>query len=106
MKLTTAALVMLSLAGIVVGVAAQQRGAPRTILQRADLSLPSHEVITAVADFQPGAATGRHAHPGEMVGYILEGTSGGRARGPVGQNSHSGSDIHHSVRNCPQQYEQ
>ncbi len=74
MKLTTAAGVMLALAGLVVGVAAQQRGAPRTILQRADLSVPGHEVITAVAEFSPGSTTGRHTHPGEMVGYVFEGT--------------------------------
>lgn len=74
MKLTTAVVVMLTLAGLTVGVVAQQRGAPRTILQRADVSVPGHEVITAVAEFSPGSTTGRHTHPGEMVGYVLEGT--------------------------------
>jgi quercetin dioxygenase-like cupin family protein len=29
--------------------------------------------VTAVAEFQPGATVGRHTHPGEEIGYILEG---------------------------------
>ena len=32
------------------------------------------EAVTAVAEFQPGASAGRHTHPGDEVGYILEGT--------------------------------
>jgi quercetin dioxygenase-like cupin family protein len=31
------------------------------------------EAVTAVAEFQPGATVGRHTHPGEEIGYILEG---------------------------------
>jgi quercetin dioxygenase-like cupin family protein len=74
MKPAAIGVVTLALAGLIVGVSAQQFGAPRTILQRADISVPGHEVVEAVADFQPGATTGPHTHPGEMVGYILEGT--------------------------------
>jgi quercetin dioxygenase-like cupin family protein len=59
----------------VTGVRALQLGAPRTILHRADVaSLPGHEIVETVADFQPSATTGSHTHPGEMVGYVLEGT--------------------------------
>jgi quercetin dioxygenase-like cupin family protein len=56
------------------GVAAQQTGFSRTVLQRGDISTPNHEVVTAVAEFQPGATVGMHTHPGEEVAYILEGT--------------------------------
>lgn len=56
------------------GVRAQQPGFSRTVLQRGDLSTPGHEVVTAVAEFQPGATVGMHTHPGEEVAYILEGT--------------------------------
>jgi len=56
------------------GVVAQQSGFKRTVIQQGDLSIAGHEAVTAVAEFQPGATVGRHTHPGEEVGYILEGT--------------------------------
>jgi quercetin dioxygenase-like cupin family protein len=54
--------------------AAQQPTFKRTVLQQGDISVPGREVITAVAEFQPGATPGRHTHSGEEVGYVLEGT--------------------------------
>jgi quercetin dioxygenase-like cupin family protein len=68
-SIATVALVLLAAA-----VAAQQTGFSRTVLQRGDISTPNHEVVTAVAEFQPGATVGMHTHPGEEVAYILEGT--------------------------------
>jgi quercetin dioxygenase-like cupin family protein len=55
-------------------VAAQQPAFKRTVLQQADISAPGREVVQAVADFEPRATPGRHTHPGEEIGYILEGT--------------------------------
>ena len=55
-------------------VAAQQPAFKRTVLQQADLASPGREVVQAVADFEPKATPGRHTHPGEEIGYILEGT--------------------------------
>ena len=55
-------------------VAAQQPAFKRTVLQQADLSSPGREVVQAVADFEPRATPGRHTHPGEEIGYVLEGT--------------------------------
>jgi quercetin dioxygenase-like cupin family protein len=72
MKASTAALAIV-LAGTVVAVWAQQPAFKRTVLQQADISMPGREAVTAVAEFQPGAAAGRHTHPGEEIGYILEG---------------------------------
>ena len=69
LSIATLALVLL-----VTGVRAQQPGFSRTVIQRGDLSTPGHEVVTAVAEFQPGATVGKHTHPGEEVGYVLEGT--------------------------------
>jgi quercetin dioxygenase-like cupin family protein len=63
----------LALAGIVVGISAQQPTFKRTVLQQADISAPGREAVTAVAEFQPGASPGRHTHPGEEIGYILDG---------------------------------
>ena len=64
----------LALTGILAGLSAQQPGFKRTVIQQSKLSVPGREAVTAVAEFQPGATVGRHTHPGEEVGYILEGT--------------------------------
>ena len=71
-----------------VGVCAAQTGAPtartvrggvqqptfkRTELQRGD-SASGREIVQAVVDFQPAGTSGKHTHPGEEAGYILEGT--------------------------------
>ena len=45
----------------------------RTVLQQGDLSAPGREVVQALAEIQPGAASGRHTHPGEEVAYVLTG---------------------------------
>ncbi len=74
MRLRTVTVVTLTFVGIIVGVSAQQSGFKRTPVQQSDLSVPGHEVVQAVAEFQPGASVGRHTHPGEEVGYVLEGT--------------------------------
>jgi quercetin dioxygenase-like cupin family protein len=73
-KTATVAVVILALAGIVAGVSAQQAAFKRTVLQQGDISVPGREVVTAVAELQPGGSPGRHTHPGEEVGYVLEGT--------------------------------
>lgn len=54
----------------------QQRkdGIKRTDLQRHDLSLPGREVVQVRVDFDPGAAFGKHTHPGEEIVNVLEGT--------------------------------
>jgi quercetin dioxygenase-like cupin family protein len=54
--------------------AAQQPAFKRTTIQQGDISVPGREAITAVIDFEPRATPGRHTHPGEEVGYVLEGT--------------------------------
>ena len=71
MKTVTLTLIAFVLTGIL---AAQQPTFKRTVLQQGDISVPGREVISAVAEFQPGATPGRHTHPGEEVGYVLEGT--------------------------------
>ena len=53
---------------------AQPAGITRTDLQRHDLSVPGHEAFQVRVDFAPGAAFGRHTHPGEEIIYVLEGT--------------------------------
>ncbi len=53
---------------------AQQPGFKRTELQRHDLGTPGREVVQARAEFDTGASIGKHTHPGEEFGYILEGS--------------------------------
>jgi len=71
---TSVVVVVLTLTAIAAGVAGQQPPFKRTVLQQADLSVPGREAVTAIAELQPGAAAGRHTHPGEEVGYVIEGT--------------------------------
>ena len=54
--------------------AAQQPAFKRTEVQRGDLSAPGREGVQAIAEFPPNVAAGRHTHPGEEMGYVLEGT--------------------------------
>lgn len=55
-------------------VGAQQPAFKRTVLQQHDLSVAGREAVTARADIPVGVAAGRHTHPGEEIGYVLEGT--------------------------------
>jgi len=43
-------------------------------MQGSDLSIPGREAVQAVATIQAGAESGRHTHPGEEFGYVLDGT--------------------------------
>jgi quercetin dioxygenase-like cupin family protein len=73
MKAASAIVATFGLAVIVAGLAAQQPGFKRTVLQQSKLSVPGREAVTAMVEFLPGATVGWHTHPGEEVGYILEG---------------------------------
>jgi quercetin dioxygenase-like cupin family protein len=54
---------------------AQQPALKRTVLRTADLSTPGREAVMAIAEFPPNAVAPRHVHPGEEMGYVLEGTA-------------------------------
>ena len=55
-------------------VEAQQSTIKRTELQRHDLGVPGRESVQVRIDFEPGAAFGKHSHPGEEVIYVIEGS--------------------------------
>jgi quercetin dioxygenase-like cupin family protein len=65
-----AGLAAFAVAGVVI---AQQAGFTRVALQTQDLSAPGRVAVQARAEFDPGVAAGRHTHPGEELGYVLEG---------------------------------
>lgn len=73
MKASTTIFAALGLFAIVAGLGAQQSGFKRTVIQQEKLSVAGREAVTAIAEFQPGGTVGRHTHPGEEIGYILEG---------------------------------
>jgi quercetin dioxygenase-like cupin family protein len=52
----------------------QSPGTRRVELQRHDLAIPGREAIQVRVEFDPGAAFGRHSHPGEELVYVIEGT--------------------------------
>ena len=72
--MTRTSLMMAGAVAIAGAAFAQQPGFTRTMLQQVDLSAPGREVVTARVEINPGIGVGRHTHPGEEVGYIVEGT--------------------------------
>jgi len=57
----------------VVAVLAQNTGIQRTLVKRADVSVPGREGVIARVETAPGASAGRHTHPGDEISYILAG---------------------------------
>ena len=53
--------------------AARQSGFTRTPLQDQPISVAGYHGVTARVDIGPGVESGRHMHPGEEFGYVLEG---------------------------------
>ena len=51
----------------------QNPGIHRTIVQRADVSVPGREAVIARVEIAPGARAGRHTHPGEEISYVTDG---------------------------------
>jgi quercetin dioxygenase-like cupin family protein len=65
--------VVLSL-GATAALYAQQPGFTRKMLQDQNLSVADRHAVQVVADFVPGGSAGKHTHPGEELGYVMEGT--------------------------------
>ena len=52
---------------------AQASGLTRTLVGRADVSIPGKEAVVARVEVAPGARAGRHTHPGDEISYVQEG---------------------------------
>jgi len=63
-----------ALAAAASALVAQQPGFTRALLQDQNLSAPGRHAVVARAEFVPGGVAGRHTHPGEELGYVVEGT--------------------------------
>ena len=53
---------------------AQQAGFTRVPIQDKDLGIEGRHAVVARAEFADGAVAAPHTHPGEEIGYVLEGT--------------------------------
>ncbi len=79
MKRTIVMLAVMLAVGFVTGVFTEraliaQGGPNRTILLKTDMEgLPGKEANMVVLEFAPGVRSGKHYHPGDEFGYVLEG---------------------------------
>ena len=55
------------------GLLAQNPPFTRTVVNRADVSVPGREAVIARIEINPGAKVGRHTHPGDEISYVMEG---------------------------------
>jgi len=76
-KLDTRQLIRLTVASALLLAAgalhAQANGLSRTIVGRADVSVPGREAIVARVEIAAGARAARHTHPGDEISYVAEG---------------------------------
>ncbi len=55
------------------GASAQSTGLKRSVVEKADISIPHREAVVVRVELDVGALAARHTHPGEEIGYVLEG---------------------------------
>jgi len=51
----------------------QTAGLQRTVVHKADVSVPGREAVIARVELAPGVAAGRHTHPGDEISYVVDG---------------------------------
>jgi quercetin dioxygenase-like cupin family protein len=68
-----AALGMLLAAASSVVLFSQNPAIQRTVVHKADVSVPGREAVIARVEVAPGGAAGRHTHPGDEISYVVEG---------------------------------
>jgi quercetin dioxygenase-like cupin family protein len=61
--------------GSVVTAFAQAPAFKRTVLQTVETSIAGRDAVTAKAELPAGVSSGLHTHPGEELGYLVEGTA-------------------------------
>ena len=65
-----AGVALFAVAGILV---AQNAALTRTIVTKADVSVPGREAVIAKVEVAPGGVAGWHTHPGDEISYVTEG---------------------------------
>jgi quercetin dioxygenase-like cupin family protein len=51
----------------------QNAALKRTVVQKADVSVPGREAVITRVEIAPTGRAGRHTHPGDEITYVLEG---------------------------------
>jgi quercetin dioxygenase-like cupin family protein len=64
--------VVLAATGVIV---AQTSALTRTMVAKADVSVPGREAVVARVEIAPGGVAGWHTHPGDEISYIMEGSA-------------------------------
>jgi quercetin dioxygenase-like cupin family protein len=65
--------VAVGLAVVAGAIVAQAPGLTRTLVTKADVSVPGREAVVAKVEIAPGGVAGWHTHPGDEVSYVTEG---------------------------------
>jgi len=63
---------VLASAGIIV---AQVPALTRTMVTKADVSVPGREAVIARVEIAPAGVAGWHTHPGDEISYVMDGTA-------------------------------
>jgi quercetin dioxygenase-like cupin family protein len=69
-KLAAAGVALAAFAGVLV---AQAPALTRTVVLKADVSVPGREAVIARVEIAPGGVAGWHTHPGDEISYVAEG---------------------------------
>ena len=89
---------------VIVSAVAQQSAIKRTPLQTVDFP-PGFNVVSAIAEIAPGNCAGRHTHPGDEYGTVVEGTLVTRQDGgewktlEAGQSYYVPAGVVHETKN-------
>jgi quercetin dioxygenase-like cupin family protein len=70
LKSVVAAAALFAFTGVLV---AQAPGLTRTVVTKADVSVPGREAVVARVEVAPGGVAGWHTHPGDEISYVTEG---------------------------------
>jgi len=74
MKFTTKSAGFALACSFMIGAAlAQAPAVQRTVVTRADVSVPGKEAVIVKIEFPVGASAGRHTHFGEEISYVISG---------------------------------
>jgi quercetin dioxygenase-like cupin family protein len=89
-----AVFVAVGAAGIGMLKAQQAPSVKRTILLKQDMTIPGREAVMASVELPPGGTEGRHTHPAEVYGFVLEGTISLEAEGQATTTLKPGDVFH------------
>ncbi len=62
-----------ALVACVGAIVAQAPALTRTLVTKADVSVPGREAVIARVEVAPGGVAGWHTHPGDEISYVAEG---------------------------------